>query len=194
MQPNETYIVKQVHGVYVITDDQGNDLNCLHAHPVVWGLFETFDLMLKEGISQSEILDRVTKKLLRNMIASATWVFPQNETQSLKYTYHSQSDKRKAIRLHPGIYFVMPSNNKTVIKVGRSTDFYDRSKALFHDLGKAPVRLLAFAEIDNHWGFEDVLHDYFKKYRVSGEFFNAGAVTDFINTLPKLLEELRREQ
>lgn len=104
------------------------------------------------------------------ILKSAHWHFdPDNDTTV--YRSGDLRDRRKARHFNPGVYFIVPSGNFDYVKIGCSSDFFQRSKQYFWNFGRTPVVLITYAETSDYKSFEKQLHQFFAPNKVEGEWF-----------------------
>lgn len=134
--------------------------------------------MVVTGLSQPEITENLYQQSVRPLVEAAVLHYPF-EHPYLHWSEGSKNRNPKEPRFC-GVYFVAHPDRPEQIKIGCSIDIYQRTKALYHELGKEYVRVLGYMETDAVYEVEEYLHLKFADHRIEGEWFDYAPVVSWL--------------
>jgi len=172
--------IRRDYGKLFIKDDYTGDyLNLDDLHKMIQEL-TALAYEMSVGKSQHDLKQEIYAYSIRYMWASAVIHYPFEHPYlywSGEYSGNNRSPKEPRFS---GVYFITHPDKPELIKIGCSVDIYQRTKGLFHEYGKKPLRVVGYIETDEQFEVESFLHNKFSALRDEKEWFDYWRVIEWL--------------
>lgn len=173
--------IRRDYGQVFIKNEFNGDYMTLNELKLMIGELNALADMMELDFTQEEIKQSIYDQRLDNLWAAAVIHYPY-EHPYLCWSGQSMSNRSPKEPRFSGVYLITHPDKPGLVKIGCSIDIYQRTKGLFHELGKKPVKVLGYIETDEQFDIETFLHNKFSYVCDEGEWFEYDTVIDWIKS------------
>lgn len=166
--------VKRIGGEYATADEIAD---------LIARLTDTYNTM-QDGRTQTDILNEQISLIAKDVTAHMRIEYPFDHQFAIHH-YGARNGNR--MPKHPrfsGVYVVTVAQRRETVKIGLTTDLYQRSRGLAQDLKyeiQDPyIEPIAFIHTQDHEQVERLLHDMFATSRIKNEWFKREPVEEWL--------------